>query len=152
MPKYRLNPLVLLSLFSASALAEPVKGLVDGQLAPCPDKPNCISTEKGSLSPIAFGNTNPKKAWEMLQESIIELNGKIESKQDNYLWASFTTPMLKFTDDVEARLDLTNKVIQLRSASRTGYYDFNANKNRLNLLINRVNRKLNPGSLKNIPE
>jgi len=60
--------------------------------------------------------------------------------------------MLKFTDDVEARLDLTNKVIQLRSASRTGYYDFNANKNRLNLLINRVNRKLNPGSLKNIHE
>jgi len=148
--KHNLNALLLLLLFNTPTFAESGKALVKGQLMPCPDKPNCISTEQGDLEPIALNMHNPAQAWALLQSSIIELNGTIERTQDNYLWASFETPMFKFTDDVEARLDITHKVIHLRSASRKGYYDFNANQNRLNTLIKHLNNQLNPELLKNI--
>ena len=144
--------LILLSLFSNSALAAPGKDLINGKLAPCPDSPNCISTENGNLAPIAIGKHNPVQAWLLLQESIIQLGGKIETVRPDYLWASFQTSTLKFTDDVEARLDQENHLIQLRSASRKGYYDFNANRNRLQRIKDIFLIKLNPERLKNIQE
>lgn len=144
--------LILLSLLSNSALAAPGKDLVNGKLAPCPDSPNCISTENGDLTPIAIGKHNPKQAWLLLQQSIIQLGGKIETVRPDYLWASFQTSTFKFTDDVEARLDHNNHLIQLRSASRKGYYDFNANRNRLQRIKDIFLIKLNPERLKNIQE
>ncbi len=159
MHNYSFNPLrgffctfTLLSLFSNSALAEPGKDLINGKLAPCPDTPNCISTENGALAPIAIGKHNPEQAWQLLQESIIQLGGKIETVHTDYLWASFQTSTLKFTDDVEARLDRDIQLIQLRSASRKGYYDFNANRNRVKRIKDIFLIKLNPKQLKNIQE
>lgn len=152
MPKYILNKVVLLSVFSLPALADSEKDLINGKLAICPDKPNCISTENSDLAPISFGTHNPEQAWTMLQACIVEQGGKIEKIHENYLWASFQTSVFKFTDDVEARLDRENKHIQLRSASRKGYYDFNANRNRLKRLIKAFSIKLNPEQLKNTYE
>ncbi|RLA22149.1 MAG: hypothetical protein DRQ62_08370, partial [Gammaproteobacteria bacterium] len=70
MRKYFFNPLpgfcctfILLLLIINSALATPGKDLINGKLAPCPDSPNCISTENGNLAPIAIGKHNPKQAW-----------------------------------------------------------------------------------------
>ena len=159
MHNYSFNPLrgffctfVLLSLFSNSAFAEPGKELINGKLAPCPDSPNCISTETNDVAPFTIGTSTPEQAWLLLQESIIQLGGKIEVVRDNYLWASFQSSLFKFTDDVEARLDRSNRLIQIRSASRKGYYDFNANRNRLKRLRGIFSIKLNQVRLKNSRE
>lgn len=152
MPKYSLKTCILLALSTLPALAYAEKGLINGKLNACPDKPNCISTESSDLAPISFGTHNPDQAWVILQTCIVEQGGKIEKISENYLWASFQSPVFKFTDDVEARLDRDNQLIQLRSASRTGYYDFNANRKRLNRLIKLFNIKLNPDSLHNTYE
>ncbi|MBE0470649.1 MAG: DUF1499 domain-containing protein [Methyloprofundus sp.] len=152
MHKYRIKVAVILSFFTLAALAESEKALVNGKLAICPDKPNCVSTETGDLAAISFATHKPEQAWALLQTSIVEQGGNIEKMRENYLWASFQTSVFKFTDDLEARLDKDNQLIQLRSASRTGYYDFNVNRKRLNRLIDAFSLKLNSDKLHNIHE
>jgi uncharacterized protein (DUF1499 family) len=52
------NPvmLLLLALFAAqvSLAAELNDGLQEGKLKPCPDSPNCISSEQGMIEPVVF--------------------------------------------------------------------------------------------------
>ncbi len=144
MNKQNLMTLCLSSLFifQSNAHAQPGKDLIDGRLAPCPNKPNCLNTEHAGLAPVSI--QNPEHAWTILQTVINELGGSIKKSRTDYLWATFQTDLIKFTDDVEVRLDNENKLIHFRSASRAGYYDFNANKNRLKKIINRFNSQLNP--------
>ena len=147
--------LTIAFIFSHTAYAESGKGLIDGKLAVCPDKPNCVSTEDNALTPISIHLQTPEEAWLMLKTVITEMGGKIIKFRSDYLWASFETSFIKFTDDVEARLDLENKVIHLRSASRVGYYDFNVNNKRLKRIIKGVSIKLEPDDFsrfKNINE
>ena len=139
-------------IFSHAVHAEQGKDLIDGKLAVCPDKPNCVSTENNALTPISINLHPPEEAWLILKTVITEMGGKIIKSRSDYLWASFETSLIKFTDDVEARLDLENKVIHLRSASRVGYYDFNVNNKRLKRIIKGVSNKLEPDRFKNINE
>ena len=55
----------------------------------------------------------------------------VVTSEPGYLHAEFTTPALKFVDDVEFLLDPPAGVIQMRSASRLGRKDFGANRKRL---------------------
>ena len=144
--------LTIAFIFSHAVHAEPGKGLIDGKLAVCPDKPNCVSTENNVLTPVSIHLKTPEEAWLILKTVIMEMGGNIKKFNPDYLWASFETSLMKFTDDVEARLDLENKVIHLRSASRVGYYDFNANNKRLKRIIKRVSIKLEPDRFRNINE
>ena len=55
----------------------------------------------------------------------------IVAQRPAYIYAQSSTPMLKFTDDVELWLDTTAGVIQFRSASRLGRKDFGVNRARM---------------------
>jgi uncharacterized protein (DUF1499 family) len=57
----------------------------------------------------------------------------VESRS-NYLYAQYTSPLMKFVDDVEFWYDARNGVIQVRSASRLGRNDFGANRRRIEAL------------------
>ena len=48
-----------------------------------------------------------------------------------YLRAEFTTPLMRYTDDVEFWFDAGNGVVQVRSASRLGRNDFGVNRARV---------------------
>ena len=103
-------------------------GLVDGKLATCSGKPNCVNSEDGTpakfkISPL---NTNSLDAVKTAIESI---GGKITGSDDGYLSAEFTSGIYKFVDDVEARLD--GDYVQIRSASRVGYSDRGVNRARV---------------------
>jgi len=100
-------------------------GLVDGKLAPCSGKPNCVNSEdevpaKFKIDPL---NTNSLDA---VTTAIESLGGKITGTQDGYVSAEFTSGIYKFVDDVELRLDGNN--VQIRSASRVGYSDRGVNR------------------------
>ena len=47
----------------------------------------------------------------------------------SYLHATFVTPIMRYKDDVELRLD--DDRIHIRSASRVGYSDLGANRQRV---------------------
>jgi uncharacterized protein (DUF1499 family) len=110
-------------------------GSRNGHLAPCPDAPNCVSTEsrdpKRALPPLPFvGNRDQAK------NRILEIVRGMERSEivevtDDYVYVRFRTRFLRFVDDVEFLFDDTVKVVHFRSASRVGYYDFGLNRRRM---------------------
>jgi len=50
---------------------------------------------------------------------------------EGYLHYEFTSLLLRFVDDVEFVFDEETKLIQFRSASRTGYSDLGVNRRRM---------------------
>ena len=56
---------------------------------------------------------------------------KLITSAPDYLYAQYTTPLMKFVDDVEFWFDPNANVIQVRSASRLGESDLGANRKRI---------------------
>jgi len=106
-------------------------GLLDGRLAPCSSKPNCVSSEDGAS---AKHKIDPLKnvALTDVQKAVEKMGGDITSSQNGYFSAEFSSGIFKFVDDVEARQDGDN--VQIRSASRVGYSDNGVNGNRMQVL------------------
>ena len=52
----------------------------------------------------------------------------------DYLYAEFTTPLMKYVDDLELWFDPAAQVVQVRSASRLGQRDLGANRARVEAL------------------
>ena len=115
----------------------------DGRLVPCPDTPNCVSSqaEAGSprrVAPLAYTG-DPAAAWGRLTAAVAEeLRGRTVERTDRYLHAECTTPLLRFIDDLECLLDpgdgTGRGVIHVRSASRLGRSDFGTNRRRVERL------------------
>lgn len=110
-------------------------GVRDGRLAACPNSPNCVSTQAEDaahrIAPLTFtGGANA--AWERLHSVIAtQPRVRIVSLRDDYLHATFTSLVFRFVDDAEFLLEKEGRSIHFRSASRLGYYDFGANRRRM---------------------
>ncbi len=111
-------------------------GAVEGQLAPCPNSPNCVSTtaESGDshyIEPIKFSGST-KDALAKIKEALDKMSRvSIADERGNYLRAEAKSLMFGFIDDVEFLVDEKSQQIHFRSASRVGYGDFNANRKRM---------------------
>jgi len=53
---------------------------------------------------------------------------------NGHIRAGATSKVFKFVDDVEFWLDPAKRIIQVRSASRVGYWDFGVNRKRIESL------------------
>ncbi|NEO77090.1 MAG: DUF1499 domain-containing protein [Moorea sp. SIO4G3] len=109
-----------------------------GQLAPCPNTPNCVSSysqdAEHGIEPLAY-NSTATEAMAKLKIVIENLERtQILEEKDNYLYAQFTTPLMGFVDDVEFLLDDSAKVIHVRSASRLGKSDLGVNRKRVEII------------------
>jgi uncharacterized protein (DUF1499 family) len=126
--------LALLSLFAP----RPTNlGVRDGRLAPCPETPNCVSSQAPAddavhrMEPIPFDGP-PEVAMRRLKAALATLpRVHIVSETDRYLHAEFTSLVFRFIDDVEFAIDDGAKVIHFRSASRVGRSDLGANRRRM---------------------
>lgn len=117
-------------------------GVRDGRLKPPALTPNSVSSQS-DLYPNhpqqAFAKIKPLKVGgdtDQAMARLIELLNKtkgvvIIAEEPEYLYAQCTTALLKFTDDVEFALDRDARLIHVRSASRIGRKDFNANRDRV---------------------
>ncbi|MEQ8955960.1 MAG: DUF1499 domain-containing protein [Gammaproteobacteria bacterium] len=107
-------------------------GVHNGRLAPCPESPNCVSsfseTEQHGIAPLSADLV----AIAAILLSLPEAN--IVSAGDNYLYAEFTSRIMRYVDDVEFLYDPVTGITQVRSASRLGYSDMGANRNRIEFL------------------
>jgi len=110
-------------------------GLVGERLRPCPGTPNCVCSEHSDspewVEPLAFREMSPDEAWKFLKEVIGTMDGEVKNEQEGYLWSTFTVPVFGFVDDVEFRMDASEAVIQVRSASRLGFSDLGVNRGRV---------------------
>ncbi len=109
-------------------------GVTEGRLAPCPSSPNCVSSRAGTESqrvqPLRHDG-DPARARARLLEILNSMERvRIVQSNDAYIHAEFSSAVFGFVDDVEFQFGPPG-VIQVRSASRTGYYDFGANRDRV---------------------
>ena len=110
-------------------------GMRDGKLAPCPSTPNCVCSQsedaEHKIEPLTYKST-PEVAFTQLKQAIAsQPRTKIITESPNYLYAEFTSAIMKFVDDVEFYLDEDAKVIHVRSASRLGQSDLGVNRKRI---------------------
>ena len=115
-------------------------------LSPCPDSPNCVSTqatdEGHAIMPFRY-NKSRAEAKEALKAVINSLSRtKLIEEDESYLHYEFTSLLLRFVDDVEFLFDDDTKTVHFRSASRTGYSDLGVNRRRMEDLRALVGRKL----------
>lgn len=121
---------------TSSAVTETVT--MPMRLTPCPDSPNCISSDAADASQRvgAFEIIIPADAaWRLAREAVNGLpRTKITHATENYLHAECTSALLRFVDDLELELRTDERVIAVRSASRAGYWDFGVNRRRVERL------------------
>jgi uncharacterized protein (DUF1499 family) len=61
--------------------------------------------------------------------------------EEDYIHAEFVSSVFRFVDDVEFSFDKTKKLIQVRSASRTGYSDLGVNRRRIEEIRKQFDQK-----------
>lgn len=93
------------------------------------------------IEPINIPANNTIDTLAVLKTVILEMGGNIQVETDNYLAVTFTSTIFKFVDDLEITIDLTRKLIHIRSASRVGYSDMGVNKKRVEQLKQLFNQK-----------
>ena len=59
---------------------------------------------------------------------------KIINIKEDYLHALATSRIMKFIDDIEIKKSEKNNILEVKSSSRTGFYDLGVNKRRINTL------------------
>lgn len=126
---------ILFSLAACSSKAPSTLGVQDGLFAPCPDTTNCVSSQatdaKHTIPPIA-AHGGVDKVMVDLGNAIESMFGaKVVTVEGPYLHAIYTSRVMRFVDDLECYYDENKGVIEIRSASRIGYTDFNANRSRV---------------------
>ncbi|MBD6617075.1 DUF1499 domain-containing protein [Komarekiella sp. 'clone 1'] len=109
-------------------------GVSNGKLAPCPNSPNCVSSQSSDathqIAPLI--TSNPEGAIATLKGIIQSLpRTKIITESQDYLYAEFKSALMGFVDDVEFYLDRKANVIHVRSASRLGQSDLGVNRQRI---------------------
>ena len=59
---------------------------------------------------------------------------EVVKSEPDYLYAQYTTRLMKYVDDVEFWYDPAKQVVQVRSASRLGSRDFGVNRARVDAI------------------
>ena len=125
------KPLFSLLPFLTACAGEPPQniGVQDGRLTACPDSPNCVS----SFESDAEHGIQPLRANLLQVERVLLglVEANIVKSRDGYLYAEFTSRLMRYVDDVEFLEDSTAGVIHVRSASRLGYSDLGVNRKRI---------------------
>ena len=136
---------VLISLFmiGKASRTAPTPGIVDARLMACPDKANCVCSEFREdthhfIEPFEIPEQSTEVSAATISALIVGLGGEIQTEQEGYIAATFTSSLFGFVDDLEVRIDRDNAVLHFRSASRVGHSDFGANRKRVELLRARL--------------
>ncbi len=132
------------SLLISCAGTAPKLGVTNGKFVPCPDTPNCVSSQAPdqthAIAPLSYRGS----AEEAKNRLLIIINSlkrtKVVSDQGNYFHVEFTSAVFRFVDDVEFFIDENQKVIHIRSAARVGQYDFGVNRRRMETIRKMFNK------------
>ena len=117
-------------------------GVRDGRLKPPSATENSVSSQAAlypdhpqrnyaDIAPLALRGDGPATVA-MIKAIVERMDGaKVIRSDPAYLYAQFTTRLMKYVDDVEFWFDPASQVVQVRSASRVGRGDFGVNRKRI---------------------
>ena len=115
-----------------------------GKFSPCPDSPNCVSSQSADkahfIEPLHY-TTNAADARQKLLEILEKTKRVYLAKVEiDYVHAEFRSLIFRFVDDVTFFFPPDKNIIHVRSASRKGYYDFGENRRRVERLRARFDK------------
>jgi uncharacterized protein (DUF1499 family) len=105
-------------------------------LPECPDTPNCVSSQakdpQKKVKPFSYEGHSQKKAFKSLLAAIkSQKRVEIKARTENHVKATVKSLIFGFIDDLEFIFEPENQLIQVRSASRMGYWDLGVNARRV---------------------
>ncbi len=142
--KYLLSAAMVMSLLGCAG-APVAGGLSDQKLADCSSKPNCVCSDMAIsdshyIEPLAIQSVDD---WKWLADNLAARGDtEIISRSENYLHLTFTTRLMRYTDDVELHFLANKNQIAVRSASRVGYSDLGANKKRVEMIREKLKQRI----------
>ena len=120
-------------------------GAKGGRLKPPSLTPNSVSSQaalypdhprhaEAQIAPLRYQGDGAVAMARL--KALVEAtdDAHVVKSEPGYLYATFTTPLMRYVDDVEFWLDPAGAVIQVRSASRIGKSDLGANRTRIEAL------------------
>ena len=129
-----------LGLFQSSAPTD--IGVRDGRLKPPSSTDNSVTSQAAlypdhpqrsysTIAPLALRGDGSATLAKI--KTIVEAmpGARVVSSQPDYLYAQYTTQLMKYVDDVEFWFDPAAQVVQVRSASRVGKGDLGVNRKRV---------------------
>lgn len=131
--------LALAAVWLANALVPPPAhvGRTGGALRPAPDRPNWVASfcdePSRRVEPFPIEG-DAEAALARVKAAALAAGGRLRAETPDYLHFTFTTPLLRFVDDVEFVLAPESRVLHVRSASRVGYSDLGTNRRRVEKL------------------
>lgn len=132
----------MLRFLLALALFAPIEAMLQRQLSPCPDTPNCVSTdaERASQRMMAVPFTDsPEAALARAKAAILaESRTKIVAEDPHWVKAECKSFLFRFVDDVEVVVDTNSRTFRFRSASRVGKGDMGVNRKRMERIAVRL--------------
>ena len=117
-------------------------GVRDGKLKPPSNTDNSVTSQAAQypdhpqrqysdITPLPLRGDGPATIAK-IKGVVGAMDGaKIVRSDPDYLYAQYTTRLMKFVDDVEFWYDPAARVIQVRSASRVGKGDMGVNRKRI---------------------
>jgi len=117
-------------------------GVVEGKFTPCPDKPNCVSTQAANpeqrIEPLRMeGNLDAVTL--AAREAILAMpRATFVIQEPKYCHVECCSLICRFVDDLELWIDLENRLVHARSASRVGYSDLGVNRKRVEQLFDKL--------------
>jgi uncharacterized protein (DUF1499 family) len=133
-----LRPWSVLFVFvsvSACAANQATTSLVQGRFAPCPESPNCVSSdatgEEHRVEPFRL-KAPAQNAWHGLQNVLAaELRTRLIEVTDVYMHVEVESAVMRFVDDTEFHLRANEGIIAVRSAARNRSSDGGENRKRV---------------------
>jgi uncharacterized protein (DUF1499 family) len=135
--KHRILPLLAIGIMILTGCQKSAveTGLRDGRLRPCPDKWNCVCSqdpsERHRIEPLRYGGTQEEAREKLLAVIRHMAQSTLVTAYPDYIHVEFRSAFFEFVDDAEFLFDAVEKLIHVRSAARTGSYDFKVNRNRV---------------------
>ena len=126
-PIVLLGGLVVLSVISQRGSPP---GVRNGRLQAGSPKPNAVSSEPDTPAPQQVAPLPGSR--DDIRAAIAQTGGTIVADSEDYVAATYSTPLMRFVDDVEFRRD--GAQWHVRSASRVGHSDMGANRKRVERL------------------
>jgi uncharacterized protein (DUF1499 family) len=140
----RIVALLTLALVVACAGERPKNlGVHDDRLTPCPEKPNCVSSdasdEEHRVAPLSLEGGDPALAWKAARMAVESLpRTEVIADTGSYLHAECRSMLMGYVDDLELQVRPKQGIIAVRSASRLGYSDMGVNRRRVERLRARM--------------
>ena len=120
--------ILFFSIFINTSYTLAIDSTIDNHiLGACSNPNNCVF-ESWKVSNV------DKSFKELIQIVKNTPRVKIINIKDDYLHALATSRILKFIDDIEIKKSEKNNILEVKSKSRTGFYDLGVNKRRIKTL------------------